>query len=320
MEGGVRVPDVHRGTGAVSVRIGKGTGPGGIPVAVRLGNTSNGGLRSISLALPVNVVAYVANISNSNGSALVGHALVPLTTARLGGTSALVTSGRSDVANLRRLSGVISVSRDPVNHAPHSGPTACANIFAPIHRVFTRARRTHTHNCGTNHFDFGMGNKHYRVYRNSNLVGIRVRFLPSVCIPYSAYRNGHCGHRALRVRCGNGDVTSILSVAIRSTARFFSTVPTVCHHLRTLVSINLNCVHLNRSTPALSNNRTRHIGLTHRLTGHSAKRALCVLSRPAANLRFRSVSGLLRVLRALHSGNGAVIIVRRGLSIVGATS
>lgn len=84
--------------------------------------------------------------------------------------------------------------------------------------------------------------------------------------------------------------------------------------------MNLNCIDLNRPTAALSNNRTRHIGLTGRLRQHRANGAFCVLSRPAANLRFRSIHRLLSILRHLISTNGAILIVRRGLSIVGITS
>lgn len=284
-----------------------------------LGGTRHGGLGDLSIRVPLNGLIYVAKISNSNGSALIGRLLCPNLRRRFNDGIPFPGSLRG-LSNLGTLSGIVIVSRSPVNHAPHSGPTACANIFSIVHGLFARAVRTGTENCGTKRFSFGIGNKHYRTYNNRNIGMVRVGFLPSICIRYRIYGNTHCGHRALRIACGNGGVSSILGVATRRTLIFFRGVPRTTDHLRAVMSINLNCVHLNRATPALSNNRTRQVGLTSRLTHHSAKGALCLVSRPAAKLSFCSIRGLLSIIRHLMSGNGSILVVRRGLSMVHYTS
>lgn len=271
------------------------------------------------MRFPLNGLVYIANISNDNGSALVGRALRPVL-SRGFCHSLRSPLSCSDVRKLRCVSGIIGISRSPLKQAPHSGPTACANIFSSVHGLFINLPRTGVHKCGTKHFSFGIDNKHYRTYRNGNCGYVRVGFLPSICIPYRIYRNGHCGHRALRIHFGNGSVTSILSVAVGHTIRFFRGIPRVLGGVGIVRRIKLNCVGLKRSSAALSKNRDRHMGLTARLSGHSANGALCVLSRPAAKLRFRSVHMLVGMLGGLISGKGAIVIVRRGLSIVGVTS
>ncbi len=282
-------------------------------------NTLRGGLGGVGIGVPLNAFAYIAKISKDNGSSLMGSVVCGILTGGLGNTGA-VTNSCGSVNNVRGLSGMVGVSRTPVNEAPHSGPTACANIFGSVHRLFTSAGSTGVRNCGTKHFSFGIGNNEYRTYRNSNVLGVRVRFLPSVCMPYRIYNKAHFGHRALGMGCGNGDVCSILRVAVRRKVCFFRGVPGVREGLGALYSMKLKCMGVNRPTAALSNNRTRHIGLTARLSGHSANGAVCVLSRPAAKLRATSIRGLVRILRHFYSTNGAILIVRRGLSIVGATS
>lgn len=282
-------------------------------------NTGKGGLGGISIRFPLNGLVYMAKISNDNGSALVGRALRPVLSR--GFCHSLRSPLRcSSVRKLRGVSGIIGISRSPLKHAPHSGPTACAKIFSSVQDLFIKLPRTGVHNCGPNQFSFGISNNHYRTYSNGNCGAVRVGFLPSMCIPYRIYRNGHCGHRALRMHFGKGSVTSILSVAVGHTMRFFRGIPRVLGGVGAVRSMKLKCVGLKRSSAALSKNRDRHIGLTARLSGQSAKGALCVLSRPAANLRFRSVHILVKILGGLMSGNGAIVIVRRGLSIVGVTS
>lgn len=300
----VRVPRRHHGKGNGDVAVHK---------------TENGGLGKMSMRFPLNGLVIMAKIDKSNGSALVGRALRPVLSRRfchsLGGPVPC-----SDVRNVRGVSGMIGMSRDPVNEAPHDGPTACANMFDSVHSLFIKLPRTGVHNCGPNEFSFGIGNNEYRTYNKGKCGAVRVGFLPSICMPYRMYRNGHCGHRALRMECGKGDVTSMLSVAVGRTMRFFRGIPRVLGGVGTLRDMKLNCVGLKRDSAALSNKRDRHIGLTARLSGHSANGALCVLSRPAANLRFRSVHVLVSMLRGLMSENGAIVVVRRGLSIVGLTS
>lgn len=286
---------------------------------VAVGKTDKGGLQGISIAFPLNALVYIANISNDKGSSLVGQALRPVLDRRF------CHSLRSplpcgSVRKVSGISGVIGISRSPVKHSPEDGPTACANIFSSVHGLFISLPRSGIHNCGPKHFSFGISNKHYRAYGKGNCGAVRVGFLPSILIPYRRYRNGQCGQRALRIHFHKGSVTSVLSVAVGVTIRFFRGVPSVLSGIGILRSMNLNCVGLKRPSAALSNNRDRHIGLTARLTGGSANGALCILSRPAANLRFRSVQILLNILGGLISGNGAVVIVRRGLSIVGYTS
>lgn len=300
----------------------------GVPMPLReqgpanflaIGKTTRGGLGGVSIGVPLKVVAYVAKISNSNGDSLVGRVLCGHLTESLGQTE-IVPKGRGSVLKASRLSGIVGVSRSPVNHAPHSGPTACAKMFSRVESLFTTATSTGTGKCGGKQFDFGMGNKEYRTYDNSNVVGVRVRFLPSMCMPYRIYGNGECGERALRMGCGSGGVCSILGVAIRRTLAFFRGIPSIGEGVRALCSMKLSCVQLKRPSARLSKKRTREVGLTARLDGHDANGAVCVLSRPAANLRFTSIRGLIRVLGQLSRNNGAMIIVRRGLSIVGATS
>lgn len=151
---------------------------------------------------------------------------------------------------------------------------------------------------------------------------MRVRFVTSLILRYRSYRKGHFGSSALRIGFRSGGVFSMLRVAIGRTVRFFGRRKRggVMGGLLPLRSMKLKCVGLNRSSSALSNNRGRHIGLTFCLDRRGTSPALFVFSRPAANLRFRSVHGLLSTFSTLVHHKRDVMVVRRGVSIVGYTS
>lgn len=90
-------------------------------------NTHTGGLGGIATGVRFNALAIIANISKSNGDSLIASAVTPT----LAGTvrhSAHPINPCGGVRNVRYVSGIVSVSRSPVNHAPHSGPTACVNL------------------------------------------------------------------------------------------------------------------------------------------------------------------------------------------------
>lgn len=276
------------------------------------------------------MLAAIANISNSKGSDLIDRTLIRLICGTLkrgaivrtpaSRTTLLRRRRRAPVNNrvidnVRRVGHLIAISRGTVKHAPHSGLTACAKLFSRIHGLFTTAGMTGTERCSTKHFSFGIGGKHYPGYRNINFIDIRLLFLPDICSPYRIYRNRHCGSRALRVACRNGGVTRMLSLAIRTTSRFFISSTPVVHTLSTLLGIKLNCLELKRPTARLSNNRTRHVGLTARLRHARHNSALCILSRPAANLRPSSITVLVTRLGKLITANGAIVVIRRSVRI-----
>ncbi len=114
----------------------------------------------------------------------------------------------------------------------------------------------------------------------------------------------------------------MLGVAMGRTVRFFRRRGRggVITQLGPLRSMNLKCVGLKRSSDALSKKRGRHMGLTCCLKVRGASPAVFVFSRPAAKLRFRSVGHLLATFSSLLLHKRALVIVRRGVSIVGYTS
>lgn len=267
----------------------------------------------------------MANIDNSNGDSLI-HSVFCRNIGRcLSRTTHLVISYSNLRNSVRVVGDVRFISRGSVKGDSHSGPIACVKTCSRVHGLCNRRPLTGRVNCSTTCFSFGGRNKQYRRYGKRNEVAIRVRFVTSVALRYRAYRNGHFGRSILSIRCRNTDVCSVLRVAIGRTVRFFKRCPKsrrggVIGGLGPLRSIKLKCVGLKRASSALSNNRGRHIGLTCCLNRRGRRPALFIFSRPAANLRFRSVGALLGTFGTLVSGNRAIIVVRRGVSIVGYTS
>lgn len=224
--------------------------------------------------------------------------------------------------SVHRIGSVRFISRGPVKGSSQDGPIACIGTCSRVHGLFTSRPLTGRVKCDTNCFSFGARNKHYRRYGKRNAMAMRVRFVTSLILRYRSYRNGHFGGSALRIGFRKGGVCSVLRVAIGRTVRFFARRGRggVIGGLHPLRSIKLNCVGLKRSSSALSKKRGRHIGLTCFLDVRGTRPAVFIFSRPAANLRFRSVGGLLRTFSTLVDHKRALIVVRRGVSIVGYTS
>lgn len=94
-------------------------------------------------------------------------------------------------------------------------------------------------------------------------------------------------------------------------------LPLICHNIphtresrlsgTTLRGINLNN-HVRRLPTTLSNNRRRHITITHTVT---TTPPIVLTSRPANGLSAHSAGSIVRVLRGLGSRNEAIVIVAR---------
>lgn len=289
---------------------------------MRVGNTHRGGLGNVSMGFPLGMVAMIAKIDNSKGDALMHSIFCGTLGHRCDRTDRQPNRFVSLRKSMRLIGSVRFMSRGPVKGSSHDGPMACMGTCSRVQGLFTRRPLTGRVKCATKCFSFGARNKHYRRYGNSNAMAIRVRFVTSLMLRYRSYRKGHFGDSALRVGFRSGDVCSVLRVAIGRTVRFFTRCGRggVIGGLVPLRRIKLKCVGLKRTSSALSNNRGRHMGLTCFLDVRGTRPAVFMFSRPAANLRFRSVGGLLRTFRTLVDHKRAVVVVRRGVSIVGYTS
>lgn len=264
-----------------------GRAPHGTANDLPMESTYLRGLGRISISVPLKIVAIIANITNSKGDALVSRMFTETCRGR-----------------------IIVISRKPVATADHSAPTSCLNFFSRVQGLLTqRGGRPR------DLFDFG-STKTYPVYNNGNILIARLTFVSPVIARYRTYNNIQCGERTLTYACGKEGVIRLLKLATSRTLRLFRSAE-VEGHLDMVRRIKLSCLALKRPLDALSKKRQRQVGLTGGLKGDND---VVIVSRPAANLRESSMSGLLGLFSKVMSDKGALMIVRRGLSIVGRTS
>lgn len=278
-------------------------------------------INPLSMSVPHKQLATMAKMSNSNGAAVMLRVLVPTLRSQV---SESPRPARIQLLRTSNISGTRLVSTAPVNTGVHSAITACYNIRSSLQHTFTGASTTQAVNLGTKTFSCGANGLHYTAYSNAKSVPLSIRFLPSISVRYPTYRNSQCSSTVTRlglpyvskITCS---VPRLVAVAISSTVPILQSIGPVRAGLTALRRLNLNCLTLNRPAPTLSNNRTRHLGLTDRVK-QGRRSTMFIFSRPAVNLRPLSIHILLRIFSRLMTGNTAIIIVRRSLSIVTGTS
>jgi excinuclease ABC subunit A len=108
----------------------------------------------------------------------------------------------------------------------------------------------------------------------------------------------------------------VLAMPIEEAAEFFSAVPAISRHLKTLVDVGLGYVRLGQPAPTLSGGEAQRVKLASELQRRSTGKTVYVLDEPTTGLHFEDVRKLLGVLQSLVDKGNTVIVIEHNLDVI----
>jgi len=108
----------------------------------------------------------------------------------------------------------------------------------------------------------------------------------------------------------------VLEMPIEEAAGFFSAIPAIHRHLRTLVDVGLGYVRLGQPAPTLSGGEAQRVKLASELQKRSTGRTVYVLDEPTTGLHFEDIRKLLMVLEGLVDKGNTVITIEHNLDVI----
>lgn len=103
---------------------------------------------------------------------------------------------------------------------------------------------------------------------------------------------------------------------IEEASEFFSAVPGISRHLKTLVDVGLGYVRLGQSAPTLSGGEAQRVKLASELQKRSTGRTIYVLDEPTTGLHFEDIRKLLAVLQSLVDKGNSVLVIEHNLDVI----
>ncbi len=110
---------------------------------------------------------------------------------------------------------------------------------------------------------------------------------------------GEAGGTALEVHFKGKTIADVLDMPIEEAADFFSAVPAIARHMKTLNDVGLGYVRLGQPAPTLSGGEAQRVKLASELQKRSTGRTIYVLDEPTTGLHFEDIRKLLLVLQGL---------------------
>src|SRR5690606_5763491 len=120
----------------------------------------------------------------------------------------------------------------------------------------------------------------------------------------------------LEVHYKGRSISDILDMPIEEAAEFFSAIPAIHRHLKTLVDVGLGYVRLGQPAPTLSGGEAQRVKLASELQKRSTGRTVYVLDEPTTGLHFEDIRKLLGVLESLVDKGNTVIVIEHNLDVI----
>ncbi|WP_035834352.1 excinuclease ABC subunit UvrA [Jonesia quinghaiensis] len=283
--------------------------------ALKVIGAKENNLNGIDVTFPLGVLTAVTGVSGSGKSTLVNSILYTVLANQLNGAR-MVAGRHRRVDGLEHLDKVVHVDQGPIGRTPRSNPATYTGVWDHVRRLFAETTEAKVRGYGPGRFSFNVKGGRCEACSGDGTLKIEMNFLPDVYVPCEVCHGARYNRETLDVTFKGKSVQDVLEMPIEEAAEFFSAVPAIARHLRTLVDVGLGYVRLGQSAPTLSGGEAQRVKLAAELQKRSTGRTIYVLDEPTTGLHFEDIQKLLTVLQGLVDKGNSVIVIEHNLDVI----
>ena len=272
-------------------------------------------LRNLTVRFPLGQFIAVTGVSGSGKSTLVNDILYAVLANQINGAR-LVPGRHTRVTGLDHVDKVVGVDQSPIGRTPRSNPATYTGVFDHIRKLFAGTTEAKVRGYGPGRFSFNVKGGRCENCAGDGTIKIEMNFLPDVYVPCEVCKGARYNRETLEVHYKGRTIAEVLDMPIEEAAEFFSAIPAIHRHLRTLVDVGLGYVRLGQPAPTLSGGEAQRVKLASELQKRSTGRTVYVLDEPTTGLHFEDIRKLLRVLQGLVDKGNTVIVIEHNLDVI----
>ncbi|PZG21701.1 excinuclease ABC subunit A [Micromonospora craterilacus] len=272
-------------------------------------------LRNLTVSFPLGQLIAVTGVSGSGKSTLVNDILYAVLANQVNGAR-LVPGRHTRVAGLEHVDKVVGVDQSPIGRTPRSNPATYTGVWDHVRKLFAETTEAKVRGYGPGRFSFNVKGGRCEACSGDGTIKIEMNFLPDVYVPCEVCKGARYNRETLEVHYKGKTVSDVLEMPIEEAAEFFSAIPAIHRHLKTLVDVGLGYVRLGQPAPTLSGGEAQRVKLASELQKRSTGRTVYVLDEPTTGLHFEDIRKLLLVLEGLVDKGNTVITIEHNLDVI----
>ncbi|HWS37716.1 MAG TPA: excinuclease ABC subunit UvrA, partial [Actinoplanes sp.] len=272
-------------------------------------------LRNLTVPFPLGQFIAVTGVSGSGKSTLVNDILHTVMANQINGARQ-VPGRHTKVTGLENVDKVVGVDQSPIGRTPRSNPATYTGVFDHVRKLFAETTEAKVRGYGPGRFSFNVKGGRCENCSGDGTIKIEMNFLPDVYVPCEVCKGARYNRETLEVRYKGKSISEILNMPIEEAAEFFSALPAIHRHLRTLVEVGLGYVRLGQPATTLSGGEAQRVKLASELQKRSTGRTVYVLDEPTTGLHFEDIRKLLMVLNGLVDKGNTVITIEHNLDVI----
>ncbi|WP_089157128.1 excinuclease ABC subunit UvrA [Micromonospora sp. NBS 11-29] len=272
-------------------------------------------LRNLTVGFPLGQLIAVTGVSGSGKSTLVNDILYTVLANQINGAR-LVPGRHTRITGLEHVDKVVGVDQSPIGRTPRSNPATYTGVWDHVRKLFAETTEAKVRGYGPGRFSFNVKGGRCEACSGDGTIKIEMNFLPDVYVPCEVCKGARYNRETLEVHYKGRTVAEVLDMPIEEAAEFFSAIPAIHRHLKTLVDVGLGYVRLGQPAPTLSGGEAQRVKLASELQKRSTGRTVYVLDEPTTGLHFEDIRKLLMVLEGLVDKGNTVITIEHNLDVI----
>jgi excinuclease ABC subunit A len=220
------------------------------------------------------------------------------------------------IDGLEQIDKVVGIDQTPIGRTPRSNPATYTKMFDHIRKLFAATTEAKVRGYQPGRFSFNVKGGRCEACAGDGTIKIDMQFLPDVYVPCEVCGGRRYNRETLEVRYRGKNIGEVLDMSAEEALGFFQSLPTIAHHLQTLVDVGLGYVRLGQPATTLSGGEAQRVKLAAELRKRATGQTVYILDEPTTGLHFEDVRRLLSVLHRLVDKGNTVIVIEHDLDVV----
>ena len=272
-------------------------------------------LRDLDVAFPLGLFVAVTGVSGSGKSTLVNDILYTSLAKQIY-RSRNVPGRHRAITGVEQVDKVIHVDQSPIGRTPRSNPATYTGVFDHIRKLFASTPEAKMRGYLQGRFSFNVKGGRCEACAGDGTIKIEMNFLPDVYVPCEVCHGARYNRETLEVHYKGKTIAEVLDMPIEEAVDFFSAVPPIARHMKTLVEVGLGYVRLGQPATTLSGGEAQRVKLSSELQKRSTGGTVYVLDEPTTGLHFEDIRKLLLVLGRLVDQGNTVLVIEHNLDVI----